>query len=389
MKMKTVAIFLTFIVIATTVCAQEIPPERSEDGHIISADRIGSFYSVLPLAGYTSDLGLFGGGFIQRINYGIDVRPFLSTMKSDITVSTKGNIVSKVDYERTRLFGRNIRSRVDFIGQRIRRDYYFGIGNETQLSEDLYDDGYYYYDNRELYLNYQARWLIREYGTSGILDFFGSFTLSRVNGLTQGEETRYEEETPPGFGKNWVNKIGFGLVADNRENEFSPTSGIRYEVGFNTSSSIFGSDFSFSDVRVELRHYAELMNNVVLAHRLETRHNLGEAPFWALPVIGNQFGLRGYHRNRFRGDSSVLNMTELRTWLFSVFDGGVRIGTQAFWDTGRVFSDVDSNSFFDDWHHTFGFGGAITLFNPDFIVRGDVGFSNETMRIYFGAGYSF
>jgi outer membrane protein assembly factor BamA len=389
MKLKRAVLFLPLFMIASAVCAQVIPPERSEDGHVISADRIGSFYSVLPLAGYTSDLGLFGGGFIQRINYGIDVRPFLSTMKTDFTISTKGNIVSKMEYERTRLFGRDIRSRVDFIGQRIRRDYYFGIGNDTEFSEDLLDGGYFYFDNRELYLNYQARRLIREYGTNGKLDFFGSFTLSRANGLTQGEATRFEEEMPPGFGKNWVNKIGFGLIADSRDHEFSPGSGIRYEFGFNTSSSIFGSDYSYSDVRAELRHFAGLLNNVVLAHRFEVRHNLGEAPFWALPVIGNQFGLRGYHRNRFRGDSSVLNMTELRTWLFSVFDGGVRIGAQAFWDTGRVFSDADSNSIFDDWHHTFGFGGAITLFNPDFIVRGDVGFSDETMRIYFGAGYIF
>lgn len=82
-------------------------------------------------------------------------------------------------------------------------------------------------------------------------------------------------------------------------------------------------------------------------------------------------------------------MLELRTWLFSVFDDRIDIGMQTFWDTGRVYSDFDSGAFFDGWKQVFGIGTAFTLLNPDLIIRGDVGFSNETWRIYFGAGYVF
>ena len=82
-------------------------------------------------------------------------------------------------------------------------------------------------------------------------------------------------------------------------------------------------------------------------------------------------------------------MTELRTWLFSVWKGRIRVGSQLFWDTGRVYSDEDSAQLFDDWKHSFGAGTAFSLFNPDFIVRADAGFSDEAFRIYFGAGYVF
>lgn len=85
----------------------------------------------------------------------------------------------------------------------------------------------------------------------------------------------------------------------------------------------------------------------------------------------------------------MLSMTELRTWLFSVLEGRIRAGGQLFWDTGRVYSEEDSGRFFNDWKHSFGAGAALSLFNPDFIVRADAGFSDEAFRIYFGAGYVF
>ncbi len=382
-------LFLLMILFPASLLGQVIPPERSEDGHIISADRIGSYYSVFPLAGYTSDEGLFGGGFVQRINYGIDVRPFLSNLKTDFTISTRRNIISKLEYERTRTFGTDIRSRIDFIGQRIRQGHYFGIGNDTEFSDALFDEGYYFYENREVYFNYQARNTLFDFGENGIGDIYGGFTISYVNGLVRGEASKYDDDRPPGFGKNRVNKLGAGVIADSRDNEFAPTRGIRYEAGFSTSTSLFGSNYSFSTVRGELRHFIQLFDNVVLAHKMEMKHNIGQAPFWAMPIIGNEDGLRGYHMNRFRGDSSVLNMLELRTWLFSVLDGNIRFGGQVFWDSGRVFSETDSNNFFDDWKHAYGFGGVLSLFNPDFFIRGDFGFSDETFRMYFGAGYIF
>ena len=82
---------ILFFLGSTPLFAQVIPPDtgESEEPNI----RVGSEYSLLPIVGYTSDLGLFGGGLVQRISYGNNIRPFLSNLTADFTLSTKGNIV--------------------------------------------------------------------------------------------------------------------------------------------------------------------------------------------------------------------------------------------------------------------------------------------------------
>lgn len=355
----------------------------------ISSDRIGSFYSILPIGGYSSDWGVYGGGFLQRINYGVGVEPFLSNLKTDITISTKGYFISKLEYERTKTFGLDLRSRFEFIGQRITRGHYFGIGNNTSFSKSLFDEEFYFYENRELFLKYILRKKVGSFSESGKIDLFATTTFWGVNSLPRGEESLFLQEEPPGFEKNTIGKIGAGAIFDSRNDEFYTSSGIQYEIGFNIAPPIFGFDYSYTEVSVDLRQYVTLFSDVVLAQRVKYDQTFGDVPFWAMPILGNDDGLRGFYLNRFRGESSILSMTEIRAWLFSVWDDQIKVGSHLFWDTGRVYSEFDSNAFFSDWKQSVGFGFAFTLFHPDFILRSDFGFSDEAFRFYFGTGYSF
>lgn len=369
--------------------SQQIRDVNDTENNNINADRVGSFYSVLPIAGYSSDWGVYGGGFLQRINYGVGIEPFHSNLKTDITISTKGYFISKLEYERTTTFGLNLRSRIEFIGQRITQGQYFGIGNDTSFSINLFDEGFYFYENRELYLKYVLRKKVGSFSESGRIDLFGTTTLWMVNSLPRSEESLFFQDEPPGSSRNTIGKIGVGAIFDSRNDEFFPASGIQYEAGVNIAPSIFGFDYSYSELAVDFRQYVTLFSDVVLAQRVKYDRTFGDAPFWAMPILGNDDGLRGFYLNRFRGESSILSMTELRAWLFSVWGGQIRVGSQLFWDTGRVYSEFDSNGFFDDWKQSVGFGIAFTLFHPDFILRSDFGFSNEAFRFYFGSGFSF
>lgn len=372
---------------SSPLCAQIIPPNTGESKE--PDIRVGSEYSLLPIVGYTSDLGLFGGGLIQRIGYGNNIRPFLSNLTADFTLSTKGNLVFDIDYERTKTFGADLRSLIEFTGQKIQQGYYFGIGNETNFSDKLYEDNFFFFENREFAIYYQARKKIASFGEHGRFDLTGSVDVSYLNGLTRGETSKFGEDMPLGIGKSWANKAGAGFIADSRDSEFSPVQGIRYEVSYEVSSSVFGSDYAYSDLELDLRHYMEIFDGVVLANKLNLESIHGDAPFWDLSIIGGNDGLRGYHLDRFRGNQSVLHLLELRTWLFSVLHDEIRVGSQLFWDTGRVFSGTDSDAFFDNWKHSYGGGMMFTLFNPDLMFRADVGFSDETFRFYFGTGYIF
>jgi outer membrane protein assembly factor BamA len=117
----------------------------------------------------------------------------------------------------------------------------------------------------------------------------------------------------------------------------------------------------------------------------------GNVPYWELSTLGGENNLRGYPLNRFYGKTSIAYSLELRAWFLRfprLF--GLKFGGQLFTDTGRVFTGSDDiNDVFDGYKQTIGFGGAMSIFNPDFILRGEIGFSDEVSRIYVGIGYLF
>src|SRR6056297_754835 len=122
-------LFVFFLLVTSCVPllqAQLIPAENSAKD--IDQSRIGGHYSIFPLAGYSSDFGFYGGGFVQRMNYGVDERPFLSNTRLNGVLSTKGNLEIDLEYERIRTFGTDIRSKVEVVGLRLLQDTILGSG---------------------------------------------------------------------------------------------------------------------------------------------------------------------------------------------------------------------------------------------------------------------
>jgi outer membrane protein assembly factor BamA len=381
---------LVFYVILPCFLFLFVSPQETRGQVMPEEYGLGVETSVIPVAGYSSDYGLFGGGYVQRINYGIMVRPFVSNTAIRFTMSTKGNIISKVDYERTTTFGTDIRSRLLFDGLRLLSTTYFGIGNESEFSSVNYEDDIYFFEERTLSLQYWGRKNLREFDNEAILDGQLLLSASYSNPVSRGSETLLNNDQPRGFGGGWVNKAGIGLIVDHRDSEFNPTIGYRFEANASAAGTLTGSEYNFTSYYLEARGYYSPVRDVVIAQKLEFQHAAGDIPFWELPVIGNELGLRGYPLNRFRDTSALLHIIELRTWLFGILDNQIRFGAQAFMDTGRVLSS--DNRFTDisrDLKQTYGFGGAISLLNPDFIFRGDIAFSEDLYRIYLTVGYLF
>jgi len=353
------------------------------------APQEGKSHSFFPLLGYASDFGFFGGVVYQRINYADQRRPFFSNTLVDVVGSTKSRWSVQVDYERIELFGLQVRNRsvVDFELNPIRS--FFGIGNNTGFSEEQFENDDFFLEQRHGLLSFQARKPLVRLGErqsiDGVIRLKGSYTTVS----DRGRDTIFFKRPPSNSDNGWVNGIGFGVIFDSRKSEFDPRSGRRFEAGVDVSTPILGSDYVFYELFSDVKAYISLTDRVVFAQRLEARHNSGDTPFWELPVLGSDEGLRGFALDRFMGDSSLLYMAELRSWLFSFFEGDIRVGAHTFYDTGRVYSENDSNLLFDDWKNTWGAGGAITLFNPDLIFRGEIGFSGEDYRIYAGLGYAF
>ncbi len=313
-------------------------------------------------------------------------------MRIDLSASTRGELMSGVDYERIDLFGRPLRNRIRINLERNPESTFFGIGNDTDYLNRLYDEGVYFLLKKQAFLSMNIRkklLTIPNHNDEDIIEAVLRLQGSYSDLSGKGADTRFVIEPPPGAEGGWVNTIGVGVIADNRDSEFKPRTGIMLELGANLSSPIIASDFLYSDYFLDARFFAPLLWDVILAQRVEMQHSIGNVPFWEMPVIGNQNALRGYPLNRFIGDSSVLYMLELRKWLFSFLEDEIKVGGHFFTDNGRVFSDFDSPDFFDEWKNTWGFGGSLSVFNQDLVLRGEVGFSKDDYRIYAGIGYAF
>ncbi|MGF1671527.1 MAG: BamA/TamA family outer membrane protein [Balneolaceae bacterium] len=378
--------FLTFLFICSFCISQVHSQTRLQ----IPTSEENVTYAVLPILGFTSDLGFIGGARGQRFDYGDNPDlPFKNVTQLDLSASTKGSFNLLLDHTRLRSFGTDIRSRFIIDGLIFQNTPFFGIGNNSPFSSNDFNDDLNFFEFRRFLIQHEGRKHILPIGNEGFLDVMTNIRISTTDPRSRGDETVFSNNRPFGADGGWVNRLGFGLVADTRDNEFDTRKGVLAEALISFSGDLTASDFSFTKFLLDFRQYRNLIADITIAQRIELHHVSGSAPFWERPTLGSFMSLRGFVEGRFIGDTSIQQNLELRTWVFSIFDDEIRLGAQAFWDSGRVFSRFDSDKIFKDWNHTFGVGGVFSIFTPDFIVRGDIGISNEIIRVYGGLGYAF
>lgn len=353
----------------------------------VGADSLSN--ALVPAVAYSSMEGFVGGVVYNRYDYRGNIEPFNNYLESKGIVSTKGFIEVEAKYERTRILGTDIRSVFDFYIHRYTADVFFGIGNNTPYSENLWDDHYYYFKSISMGGSYKMRLPVLNDSDSR-LDVNVGFSSEYQVPYIKKENSSFAERMPNGSEGGWINSFDTGLIWENRDSEFNPTSGNRLELALQFAPDLI-SEYSLSTARLELRQYFQLFNWLTVANRLEGRHATGNVPYWKFPTLGDDETLRGYPLNRFQGNSSVSYTMELRAWILEFPDYyNLKLGGQLFTDTGRVFTEQNSfEDLFNGYKQTFGFGGAMSILNPDFILRGDIGFSENGSQIYVGVGYLF
>lgn len=346
--------------------------------------------ALVPVAGYSSDEGFIGGAVYNRIDYRGGHVPFHNYLEAKALVTTKGFVQVEGRYEKLGAFGRDLRAETEVLFERLASNNYFGVGNDTEFTRQWWDEGYYFFEDIAAELTYRLRRpLYREEGSGRRLDLIAGAGTAYHISYQLREESRFSASRPNGHEGGWVNLLTTGLVWENRDSEFDPRRGNRLDFELRFSPHAL-SAYDFTTAELTLRQYFRLFGRVTVAQRLEGRHAGGDVPYWELSTLGDDVTLRGYPLNRFQGRTSVSYTLELRSWIVEFPQYGVKLGGQLFTDTGRVFTGRDeAGDLFGEWHRTVGFGGAMTVFNPDFILRGDLGFSEDLTRLYIGVGYMF
>jgi hypothetical protein len=380
---------------ATTKSAQtSTSAEKSTSAQTsTSAQKDSVVLGFLPALSYDSDNGFIGGGLFSRFHYDTALDPYRSQFLLYGFISTRGLFSLGMVYDHVETAGHKLRGQHKVSAARILETPYFGVGNDAPFDESQWDNNYYFFESYVFDYELKMRRTMWNHASRKrtTLDLVGISHVRMMLPQLGSGGSLIEDEVPENTDGGWAMLGGLGINWENRNKEIGPTSGNQAQLDLRLGSGVV-ADYPMWVVNFLGAHYVtrRVLLPVTLALKTGYMQAGGEVPFFILPQLGGENTFRGYPPGRFRGDAILYYTAELRTWFYELPDRGFRIGGQVFTDGGRVFmADEILPEFLNDHKHTFGLGGAVSLFTYDFIIRGEIGFSDEISRIYFGIGYAF
>ena len=128
----------------------------------------------------------------------------------------------------------------------------------------------------------------------------------------------------------WISGLGFNIIWDNRDNVFFPRRGRYFSLAADLYTPALGSDFSYTNVCLDLRTYVPVSSDQVLALQAYFKTRGGSPPFYHLALLGGDSIMRGYYRGRYRDKTLVAVQAEYRVPVWW------RFGAAAFAGLGEV-----------------------------------------------------
>jgi outer membrane translocation and assembly module TamA len=116
----------------------------------------------------------------------------------------------------------------------------------------------------------------------------------------------------PGTETSVVSAPGLTLGVDTRDNTWYPSRGVKLAFRAHWARDGFGSDYAYEMYELDLRGYRALGDRMVLAGQFMGTSLDGAPPFYMLPRLGGEQGLRGYRGSLYRDRTAALGRVELR-----------------------------------------------------------------------------
>lgn len=128
---------------------------------------------------------------------------------------------------------------------------------------------------------------------------------------------------------SFISQPGAVIEFDNRDNIFTPNSGLKFHVDGGWSDNIFGSDFDFGRINYYTYMYKPFGKKIIGGLRIDGQQSIGTPPFYMLPYID----MRGIPAARYQGKADILTEGEIR------YDFVPRWSVVGFGGTGKAFDD--------------------------------------------------
>ncbi|HEY0677463.1 MAG TPA: ShlB/FhaC/HecB family hemolysin secretion/activation protein [Chitinophagaceae bacterium] len=268
----------------------------------------------------------------------------------------------------------------------LRWTNYFGIGNETvELDKEL---EYYRVRTREIFASVS---LNRRIGADGYFRLTPFYQGTKVRPdadrfiaqnthspyVNSSEDISYQRDDYAGITMSYLFADVDDVVVTRKGVTFTTAISHIKSLESNRSVNTFSGGLNF---------YIPVSKNFIFSSRNGFSTLTGDPKFYQLPVIGGSLNLRGYRRDRFRGNTTFFNNNELQ-YLFNVksslYNGA--FGPMAFYDIGRVWQPGEDS---DVWHSGYGAGIMIAPFNRAMISVA-FGISNENKVLHLRLSRAF
>ncbi len=360
-----------------------------------------------PVLGGNSDIGLQFGAALTYTRFFDTASPYLWNIDLLLSGSVKDdqNGFRLVQQSHVLRFDApdllEGRLRLDTRGsfQRTINAGYYGVGNASQAGPSIGQSTLgrrYQYVQDEGRVRTIARWHAAPpvdvaLGTNlryEAPEVYGGSKLSEDSSTASGGQAPVA-----GAQAALVASIAAGIMVDTRDSEFVTRKGFFYQLG--TSAVVSSSEsVGYGEASAVLSHYAPLGNALIFASRFVASFQFGRVPFYNLQqggvfepqgLLGGETGVRGVPQGRYAGRAKMIANTEIRATpfrRFQVLGQRMRVGTTAFVDVGRVWSDYAAVSPADGYSLSlkYGVGGGLFLqWGEAAIFRFEVAYSPDAV----------
>jgi hypothetical protein len=258
----------------------------------------------------------------------------------------------------------------------IRWTNFFGLGNETKMDPAAPND-YYRMQTNELLANGTFTRRIRKHHSIDISGFFSAIKMINDTGrlltdtYTPSQMNNFHRFTFAGA------RIGYNF--QRVDDPVIPEKGMMFYVGGAYTQNLKTTSRNFVTGNSLIQLYIPLFWKFSMSVRAGGTHIWGQPEFFQYASVGGSQTIRGYRRDRFRGQTAFYNTNELR-WItdFKSYIVNGKLGIVAFVDDGRVWIPGENS---DKWHIGYGGGVLLSPFNM-FTASVTYGVSEEMGRFH-------
>jgi hypothetical protein len=328
---------------------------------------------------------------LQRFDYSDDLKPFKSYGRYRASYRGVGAYTFSMFRDHVRTFNTDKRSSFDLLVSQNYGNYFPGYTVNGGFSKERFDTtSYYQFDSFHLNIGATTRVPISD--IIGIKRTDIKIGLRVVYEKPFGiADTSYMDDIRPlGWQGSTYSFLELGYIKEGRDNEFRSQNGYLASISFKSSLPII-SETIIGQLYSEFRWFREITKTervprIIFAQRFLINQTFGDIPYWFAPSLGGGGSVRGFIYRRYVGNGLIQSNTELRSWLFKLPWFESRLGVNLFWDNGAIYNRPLTN-----WQtaSTVGFGGFMSLFSLDNILKYEMGFSEEGVGVYIGSGFSF